>query len=180
MDTPIFSIQKHIFSLKKGSSITLQLNIIKWSENSPKYDIRTWKDEKPGKGVTLDLLDLKTLSKLLESNIALFEDFSTQIPKEIGTPSFSCKLYQSCGNIGDLDNWHLELNVISWKNSACKFDLRKWDKDKKHGKGVTLSHDEAAKLLVAIKSEIQEAHQDQGALPTEKELEAWTEILTKN
>ena len=48
---------------------TKELNLIKWNDNAPKYDLRDWSPdhERMGKGVTLTMDELATLKDLLES-----------------------------------------------------------------------------------------------------------------
>ena len=44
--------------------------------------------------------------------------------------------------------WRKELNLVSWNGRSPKFDVRDWAPDhEKTGKGITLSKDEAAKLV---------------------------------
>jgi hypothetical protein len=44
--------------------------------------------------------------------------------------------------------WKKELNLVSWNGRSPKLDLRDWTAGhEKMGKGVTLSKDEAAKLV---------------------------------
>jgi len=48
---------------------TKELNLIKWNDNAPKYDLRDWSPdhERMGKGVTLSMDELATLKDILES-----------------------------------------------------------------------------------------------------------------
>ena len=48
---------------------TKELNLIKWNDNAPKYDLRDWAPdhERMGKGVTLTMDELATLKDILES-----------------------------------------------------------------------------------------------------------------
>jgi hypothetical protein len=44
--------------------------------------------------------------------------------------------------------WKKELNMVSWNNRAPKLDIRDWSPDhEKMGKGITLTREEAQKLL---------------------------------
>ncbi|AEJ18597.1 YdbC family protein [Gracilinema caldarium] len=44
--------------------------------------------------------------------------------------------------------WKKELNMVSWNNRAPKLDIRDWSPDhEKMGKGITLTKEEAQKLL---------------------------------
>ncbi|MDR0410787.1 MAG: hypothetical protein LBH75_02295 [Treponema sp.] len=44
--------------------------------------------------------------------------------------------------------WRKEINLVSWNNRAPKFDIRDWDPyHEKMGKGITLSREEAEKLV---------------------------------
>lgn len=49
--------------------------------------------------------------------------------------------------------WTKELNLISWNDKPAKYDIRDWNPDKTAmGKGVTLTSEEAAKLVDALMS----------------------------
>jgi hypothetical protein len=44
--------------------------------------------------------------------------------------------------------WMKELNLVSWNGRTPKLDIRDWSPDhQKMGKGITLTKDEAAKLV---------------------------------
>ena len=44
--------------------------------------------------------------------------------------------------------WRKELNLVSWNGRTPKLDIRDWSPDhEKMGKGITLTKDEAAKLV---------------------------------
>lgn len=46
-----------------------ELNVIKWNDGEPKFDIRTWNEDhtKMGKGITLDSLEVaKLIAGLME------------------------------------------------------------------------------------------------------------------
>ncbi len=48
-----------------------------------------------------------------------------------------------------------ELNLVSWNDSASKYDLRDWDSNQeKMGKGVTLTEDEIQKLKMLLNAEV--------------------------
>ncbi len=63
-----YEIVKQIGVLSKSSSgWTKELNLIRWNDREPKYDIRDWSPdrEKMGKGVTLSKEELAALKQLL-------------------------------------------------------------------------------------------------------------------
>ncbi len=48
--------------------------------------------------------------------------------------------------------WQKELNLVSWNGAAPKYDIREWAPDhEKMGKGITLTAEEAALLVAALK-----------------------------
>ena len=50
--------------------------------------------------------------------------------------------------------WKKELNLISWNDKEAKYDIRDWNEDhSKIGKGITLTKDEAVKLIELLKGE---------------------------
>ena len=64
-----FEIIKKIGMLSKSASgWEKQLNLMRWNDRDPKYDIREWSPdgEKMGKGVTLSKEELLALKGLLE------------------------------------------------------------------------------------------------------------------
>ena len=67
------------------------------------------------------------------------EDFQFEVIKQFGVISE--------GKGG----WKKELNLVSWNGRAPKLDIRDWAPEhKKMGKGLTLTNEEAAKLVELI------------------------------
>lgn len=63
-----FEIVQQIGVLYEGSKYRKELNVVKWGDNDPKFDIRTWDKEhtQPGKGVTLSPEEIQKLKELLD------------------------------------------------------------------------------------------------------------------
>lgn len=59
------------------------------------------------------------------------------------------EIVENLGVIGEgAKGWKKEVNLISWNNRAPKIDIRDWDLNhEKMRKGITLSKEEAKKLL---------------------------------
>lgn len=71
-------------------------------------------------------------------------DIKFEITKEIGVLSSGAK------------GWNKEINMVSWNNSAPKFDLREWAPDhSRMGKGITLNKEEAAELVKLLTPELE-------------------------
>ena len=71
-------------------------------------------------------------------------DIKYEIVEQIGVLSESAK------------GWTKELNKISWNGGVPKYDIRDWAPGhEKMGKGVTLSDEEARKLVEIIKKVLQ-------------------------
>lgn len=67
-------------------------------------------------------------------------DIKYEIVEQMGVLSESAK------------GWTKELNKISWNGGEPKYDIRDWAPEhEKMGKGVTLTRDEAEKLLSILK-----------------------------
>lgn len=67
-----------------------------------------------------------------------------EIIEELGVLSESAK------------GWTKELNLISWNGGAPKYDVRDWAPEhEKMGKGVTLSEEEAKKLVELLAAKLQ-------------------------
>ena len=62
-----FDVVKKLGVLSESGKWTKEINLIKWSDNAPKYDIRTWNTETgvPGKGLALSLNEIKVLKAVL-------------------------------------------------------------------------------------------------------------------
>lgn len=63
-----FEIVKELGSLGSSSKgWSKELNLVKWGENKPKADIRSWSEghAKMGKGITLSKDELKKLKEIL-------------------------------------------------------------------------------------------------------------------
>ena len=63
-----YEITKHIGVLSESAKgWKKELNLIKWNDREPKYDLREWspEHEKMGKGVTLSEDEIKVLNNLL-------------------------------------------------------------------------------------------------------------------
>ncbi len=64
-----FEIKQNVGILSKSpKGWTKELNLISWNGREPKYDIRDWDPEhqKMGKGVTLNIEEVKRLKGLLD------------------------------------------------------------------------------------------------------------------
>lgn len=137
---------------------TKELNIVKWNDYEPKYDIRTWNigHERCGKGVTLTSVELEKLAYALKRDIDRIDGIYTNI-KAVGYANGRVKCLLCCEldrlSPNDNNSWILELNIVRWGNNEQCFDVRYWNADKSRtGKGVTLSKEEAQNLLVLYKN----------------------------
>ena len=64
-----FTIVQNIDTLSESAKgWTKELNLVSWNDRDPKYDLRDWdpEHEKMGKGVTLNIEELKRLKELLD------------------------------------------------------------------------------------------------------------------
>jgi hypothetical protein len=64
-----YEITKHIGVLSESTKDwKKELNLVKWNDREPKYDIRDWAPErdKMGKGVTLSAEEINALKRLLD------------------------------------------------------------------------------------------------------------------
>jgi len=60
-----------------------------------------------------------------------------------------CEIKEKYGVLSESSKgWTKELNLVSWNDGKPKYDIRDWDPThEKMGKGVTLTEEEAKKLL---------------------------------
>lgn len=51
--------------------------------------------------------------------------------------------------------WQTEVNLIRWNNNPAKLDLRSWPPNhEKPGKGITLTDEEAQKLIEILQASV--------------------------
>ncbi len=68
-----FEIKEHIGVIKTfNNGWSKELNIVKWNDNAPKYDIRDWDEdhEHMARGVTLREDEMKTLVELCQGRFS--------------------------------------------------------------------------------------------------------------
>lgn len=58
-----FEIIDQIAVISRRGTWSLELNVVKWGEHDPKYDLRTWNDDhsKCSRGITLNEDEARTL-----------------------------------------------------------------------------------------------------------------------
>ena len=65
----VFEIVEHIGAIKTfPNGWTKELNVVRWNNGDPKYDIREWDEdhEKMGRGITLRPDEMQTVMDLLK------------------------------------------------------------------------------------------------------------------
>ncbi|AGB42045.1 hypothetical protein Halha_2162 [Halobacteroides halobius DSM 5150] len=55
------------------------------------------------------------------------------------------------GKINLSKNWEIQVTKTSWNNRKYKYEIRKWSKDGKPGKGVTCTKEQLIKLIRILK-----------------------------
>ena len=153
------TIVKQIGKVSIGNSTwNKELNIVKWNDYAPKYDIRSWNvdHEKCDKGVTLTSIELEKLAYALKRDIDRIDKIYSNT-KEVGYKNGRVKCLLCCElerlSPDDNKGWILELNIVRWGDNEQCFDVRYWNAGKtRTGKGVTLSKEEAQSLLVLYKN----------------------------
>jgi hypothetical protein len=53
---------------------TLELNIVQWFSNPPKFDLRYWMGEEPGRGMTLEYSSAEELCSALHLALEIYKD----------------------------------------------------------------------------------------------------------
>ena len=61
-----YELVKKIKKLSETEGSRKELNIIKWGDAEPVYDIRKWRGEQPTKGISLTEAEAKELLKALQ------------------------------------------------------------------------------------------------------------------
>ena len=66
-----YKIIDRVAVLSTKNTWTLELNIVKWGDNTPKFDIRTWNEDhtKCGKGITLTDEEAQALVAALQRRL---------------------------------------------------------------------------------------------------------------
>jgi hypothetical protein len=67
------------------------------------------------------------------------------------------QIVKPVGVLGDArGGWKKEVNFVSWNKREPKIDIRDWDPEhKKMGKGITLTREEAERLLTLLKESLE-------------------------
>jgi hypothetical protein len=64
-----YELVKKIKKLSKTEGSSKELNIIKWGDAEPVYDIRKWRGESPTKGISLTKAEAEELLKALQKEL---------------------------------------------------------------------------------------------------------------
>lgn len=64
-----YDIIKEIGIISEKRTISFEFNIISWSGDDPKYDIRRWNKNGPLKGITLSTEEAEILLELLKQEL---------------------------------------------------------------------------------------------------------------
>lgn len=60
-----YEIIEKIGVISTTKTTSKEINLIKWGQNSAKYDIRVWGDKFTAKGITFTLEEMKILKELI-------------------------------------------------------------------------------------------------------------------
>ena len=68
----------------------------------------------------------------------------------------NCKIIREIAVLSSNHNgWQLELNEVAWNGKEAKLEIRRWAPNhEKCNRGVTLTAEEAEKLLSALQKEV--------------------------
>ena len=86
-----YTVIRDIAVISDNGYETIELKYMQWGKNTPKYDLRKWKDGNPLRGVTLSGEEAKSLTKVLlhelyeniiENSIADEDDSNDESPEE--------------------------------------------------------------------------------------------------
>lgn len=80
-----YKIIKHIETLKKWSTVSLEFNFVKWGSSEAKYDIRKWSLDEPRKGVSLSKDEAELLYEALKRELGHDKEKDKEI-ENIETP----------------------------------------------------------------------------------------------
>ena len=71
MENITFEIIKCIGTVRDDGDWKLELNLVSWNNQKPKYDLRSWNADhsKCGKGVTMSEDELMTLKSLISKRV---------------------------------------------------------------------------------------------------------------
>lgn len=70
--------------------------------------------------------------------------------------AFEFEIQKEIAVLSEASNgWQKELNLVSWNGREPKYDIRDWSPDhSKMSKGVTLTEQEAERLLASLREEL--------------------------
>ena len=156
-----YVVTKHLATLFKGGApeYTKEVNIMTWNQSDPKLDIRRWENGYPRKGISLNNDEAKKLFEALQFY------FFNKGEKPEHNPDLNGYAVENVGGVSYRINDNLavlfksnngytkEVNVITWNHGARKIDIRNWSPERKCAKGISLSMNEAMKLLAVLEEQ---------------------------
>ncbi len=77
-----YDIVRNISVIREAGTKTLELNVVRWGKNLPKYDLRKWNDGEPEKGITLNEEELESLFYSIGEELDLLEDSEEELYEE--------------------------------------------------------------------------------------------------
>ena len=72
------------------------------------------------------------------------------------TKEINCKIIREIAVLSSTESgWQMEFNEVAWNGKEAKLELRRWAPNhEKCNRGVTLTAEEAKKLLSALQKEV--------------------------
>ena len=128
-----------------------ELNIVSWSGNPPRYDIREWEPgyEKCSRGATFSEKEMETLFELLKKREP--GELNGEMPNmfERTFDNVAVEVKRHIGVLKDYSTgWKREVNIASWSKGRPVYDVRDWDPEHRHmSSGITLTEKDARCLV---------------------------------
>ena len=69
-----FEVVEKYGVLSQRGKVTVELRKIRWNGGEEKYDIRRWSDEKPYKGISLDIVEMQQLFIMLGNILGVIDE----------------------------------------------------------------------------------------------------------
>lgn len=129
-------LEKHFDTIGQRGQETIEFNLVKWGNNSPRYDIRKWVGSTPGKGISLSKEELERLLLAIGLELGLFE-----IADESDNDNTSM--------MQDESNYEDDVNVED--TSFFEIDFRSFFIHGGNGRCNIVDHDEQEEVLAKVK-----------------------------
>ena len=71
---------------------------------------------------------------------------------------YEYEIKEDYGKVDISENWEIRVTKTCWYNNKAKYDIRRWSKDGRPGKGVTINENQLDKIFKILEKNIINPH----------------------